>query len=123
MTDPETTFGRNVRKLREAHGLSQAEFGRRLAAFGFPMLQSTVTKLEAGRRPIRVNEGGAIAAFFDVPLRQLLGEHGLDGITVPPPSLQEQKVEELHRLVTQARMVHDALGRALAFFDDQEGEA
>jgi hypothetical protein len=35
------------------------------------MHQTTVAKLEAGAKPLRLNEVAAIAAYFDVPVESL----------------------------------------------------
>ncbi len=64
--DLEAVVARRVRRLREEFGLTQAEFGRRLANHGPGMQQTTVARLEAGARPIRLNEVAAMAHVFDV---------------------------------------------------------
>jgi transcriptional regulator with XRE-family HTH domain len=70
--DPESVLGQRVRDLRLGLGVSQAELGEALAKYGFPMHQTTVAKLEAADRPIRVNEAAALARIFKVPLAQLM---------------------------------------------------
>jgi transcriptional regulator with XRE-family HTH domain len=80
--DLEGTVGNNVRWLRESRGLSQQQLGSDLFAYRAGMHQTTVAKLEAGAKPLRLNEVAAIAAYFGVPIESLwdqtgatLGEH------------------------------------------------
>jgi transcriptional regulator with XRE-family HTH domain len=56
-----------VAQLREERGWSQAELARRLSAIGFEMHQTTVAKLESGKRPLRVAEVFALAEVFGLP--------------------------------------------------------
>lgn len=70
---PEYFVGRRTRELREERGWSQAELGRRLAAYGFDMHQSTVAKLENSVRPIRYNEIDALAEIFGVHVMEMIG--------------------------------------------------
>lgn len=69
--DLEKIVGQRVRQLREAAGLTQQELGASLFLHGEPLHQTTVAKLEAGTRPLRLNDVGALAAFFDVPIESL----------------------------------------------------
>lgn len=67
----ERRVAENVRRLRKERGWTQSELGQRLGTFGFPMQQTTVTKLEAGERPIRLDEVLALARLFDVKVEDL----------------------------------------------------
>jgi RNA polymerase sigma factor (sigma-70 family) len=60
----EQLVGERTRQYREALGWSQDELGRRLGEYGFPMHQTTVAKLEAGTRPIRLDEVWALSLIF-----------------------------------------------------------
>jgi transcriptional regulator with XRE-family HTH domain len=71
LVNPETVVARNVRQIREARGISQQQLGKDLAFFGVGMHQTTVAKLEAGSKPLRLNEVAAIAHYFDVPVESL----------------------------------------------------
>lgn len=72
----EQVVGRRVAALRRARDWSQAELGERLAAFGLPMTQPVVWKLERGQRPLRVSEVDALARIFDLPLVAMLDTTG-----------------------------------------------
>jgi transcriptional regulator with XRE-family HTH domain len=67
LLEHERAFGRNVARLREERDWSQAELARRLTALGFEMHQTTVAKLEAGKRPVRLAEMYALAQVFELP--------------------------------------------------------
>ena len=62
-------MAKNVRWLREVRGLSQQQLGADLG-----MHQTTVAKLEAGSKPLRLNEIATIAAYFEVPPASLWEE-------------------------------------------------
>jgi transcriptional regulator with XRE-family HTH domain len=72
--DLEAAVAKNVRRLRESHGVSQQQLGSDLSRNGFGMHQVTVAQLEAGAKPLRLNEVAAIAAYFDVPVESLWQE-------------------------------------------------
>jgi transcriptional regulator with XRE-family HTH domain len=67
LLDHERVLCQKVAQLREERGWSQAELARRLSAIGFEMHQTTVAKLEAGKRPLRVAEVFALAQVFGLP--------------------------------------------------------
>jgi len=69
--DLEVTVAKNVRWLREGRGISQQQLGSDLSRNGFGMHQVTVAQLEAGVKPLRLNEVAAIAAYFEVPVESL----------------------------------------------------
>lgn len=63
----ERGFGQKVRAYRQERGWSQEELARRLRDLGLDMHQTTIAKLEAGRRPTRLSEAYAIALAFGLP--------------------------------------------------------
>jgi len=65
-TDFDGRIGENIQRLRKAKGMSQADLARELTARGFPFQQQGVLRLEGGTRPLRFEEGLAIAEIFDV---------------------------------------------------------
>lgn len=75
-TDLEATVAKNVRRLREGRGISQQQLGTDLFLHGVGMHQTTVAKLEAGSKPLRLNEVAAIAAYSEVPIESLWEETG-----------------------------------------------
>jgi transcriptional regulator with XRE-family HTH domain len=58
--------GGNVARFRRVTGMSQAELGRALGRYGFPMEQQTILTIERGSRPLKVEEAHAIAEVLGV---------------------------------------------------------
>lgn len=73
---PEQFAGRRVATLRNERGWTQQELAERLAQLGHEMHQTTVAKLESGRRPIRLNELIALATLLEVPATSLMPQDG-----------------------------------------------
>ena len=69
--DLEAAVANNVRELREGRGISQQQLGSDLFPRCFWMNRTTVAELEAGVKPLRLNEVAAIAAYFEVPVESL----------------------------------------------------
>lgn len=68
--------GENVKTLRKALGLIQADLAAEMEALGFGWVRQTVAETEAGRRDITIAELVSLAQIFDVPLARLVGEPG-----------------------------------------------
>ncbi|MFT8180070.1 Putative regulator or DNA-binding protein [Mycobacteroides abscessus subsp. abscessus] len=71
---PNKIVGRNTAEFRGQRGLSQAELANRLAAqIGKSSVDpTTITRLEAGKRPTTVDELVALAQILDVDVAALL---------------------------------------------------
>ena len=55
-------------EVRKAQGLSQTDLAKRLADLGLPFYQPTVARIEAGERPIRLNEAIAFCEVLGLDL-------------------------------------------------------
>lgn len=67
------TVAANVQRLRVAHNLNIPELGRRLEGVGHPMTATSITRLEAGRRRIDVDDVMALSIVLGVtPVALLL---------------------------------------------------
>jgi transcriptional regulator with XRE-family HTH domain len=67
-------FGDRVKAERYRRGWSQADMAKLLSANGVhPMHPTTIAKIEAGDRSVRINEAVAIAEAFEINLDTLLG--------------------------------------------------
>jgi transcriptional regulator with XRE-family HTH domain len=71
-TGPEGIVVRRVRDLRTKAGLTQSQMAAEMTARGFSMVQSTIANIEAGHRPVRLNEAVALAAVVGAELPELL---------------------------------------------------
>lgn len=74
--------GRNVSYLRQEAGLTQEELAAAMTDLGFGWRRQTVTEVEAGHRPVSIEELAAVSALFDMPPEAVVVAAGL----VPGPS-------------------------------------
>jgi transcriptional regulator with XRE-family HTH domain len=70
--DPEEQAGKALRQLRQARNWSQQEVAVRMAAFGYDFHQTTIAKIEAAQRPLRVRELADFAALYGVGVQELV---------------------------------------------------
>jgi transcriptional regulator with XRE-family HTH domain len=71
------TFGRRVREERERRRMPQQHIATVLGAiYGFTWHQTTVAKVEAGERPVKLAEALAISYVLEVPLDELIDGQG-----------------------------------------------
>ncbi|ASD21476.1 hypothetical protein B7495_04715 [Cryobacterium sp. LW097] len=63
----ERGFCAKLKQLREQRGWSQNEMAVKLSEYGFDLHQTTIAKLEAGKRPLRVAELFAFGLIFGLP--------------------------------------------------------
>lgn len=70
----EHAVSRKFKELRQLAGLSQTGVAERMFSKGQPWHQSTVYKIETGRRPIRVGELADLAAVLGVTQWVLLSD-------------------------------------------------
>ena len=81
-------FARNVRRLREERGWSQAELGRRLGA-GHALRQARVATIEA-TGSVTIDQADAFADAFGVPVEVLL--------YAEPPATKAIQVQRLMQI-------------------------
>lgn len=105
---PEEIAGRELQRLRIARGWSQEEAARQMDAYGYDWHQTTVSKIEAAQRPLRLNELADLASLYGVPLDALLSElPQIDSETLENQA--KAKVARLERKFAALRQVFDAL--------------
>jgi transcriptional regulator with XRE-family HTH domain len=68
----EERFAVNIRRVREEQGMSQGKFAEEMTTRGWPWRQQTVTRVETGRRTVRLGEAHAAADILHVTLDRLL---------------------------------------------------
>lgn len=95
----EQAMARRLKALRQAAGLSQVELAERMSGRGQPWRQSTVWKIECGRRNVRVGELADLAAILGVTPAALLSDQDCaDAVTardVMERALREQVAAEI----------------------------
>ncbi|MBO0979906.1 helix-turn-helix domain-containing protein [Microbacterium sp. SD291] len=74
MAVPDEELARQIKRAREAQGMSQEGLAGRVATIlGHEFRQQTIYKIESGTRKVVVSELVAIAATLGVPVTTLLG--------------------------------------------------
>lgn len=74
-TDTDTTIGENIRRFREALGLSQAQLAQRLVDGGLEgFYPQTVLRVEKGIRPLRLAEALVVAEALNTELGALAAD-------------------------------------------------
>ncbi len=79
-------LGQRLRALREAHRLTQAEFGERVG-----LEAETVSRVERGHQPLSVANLARVATVFGVPIAALVDPE----VPLPPPALEPGELEIL----------------------------
>ena len=119
--DPEVQAGRALRRLRLSRSWSQEEVARRMSAYGYDFHQTTIAKIEAAQRPLRVRELADFAALYGVEVQAL--------VYPPNDSLLEiaQELGEVQAMLakarTEAERAHDRMQMATAAYQASAAEA
>ena len=108
--DLEAVVARNVRLLREGGDISRHQLGADLVLHGCGMSEAAVAQMEAGSRPLRLNEVAAIAAYFVVPVESLWQPGG------------EIPKEHKRVFVVGAAQDDEAEKRAAAYYSQERNE-
>lgn len=69
----ETYFREKLKTERESRGWSQSAMAKMLSDNGIPMHATTIAKIEAGDRAVRIDEAAGIAQLLDESVDVLLG--------------------------------------------------
>jgi transcriptional regulator with XRE-family HTH domain len=97
----EQHFGAQVKEAREVSGWTQEALARHLQqASGIGLSQTAITRLEQGKRPIRLNEASALAKLFGLDLQALSGT-----LTQLTDDEYQQAKAELENVVQKERAV------------------
>ncbi len=97
-TPTETRFRERIAVERKRRKLSQSDVAQMLNGRGLPgVYATTVAKIEAGDRTVRIDEAAAFADIFGLPLDELIGRH-----------LDEQTRTLSYVLQAVTRMMHQA---------------
>lgn len=103
--------------LRKERGWSQAELSERMAGYGFDLHQTTIAKLEAGTRPLRVAEMYALSHIFQMPPGAVFfmassdrEVDGMDQLTEQIAEIERQRDEMQSMLLRQIEQTVEILG-------------
>jgi transcriptional regulator with XRE-family HTH domain len=84
--------GANLRRVREAAGLSQADLATKLAEQGLPLAQQTVYKIEHGARPLRFEESLAVTEILGVDCTSLAQQFDNEAVGEAAARLQRLNI-------------------------------
>jgi transcriptional regulator with XRE-family HTH domain len=113
----EKILGRKVRQLRTERGWSQEQLSERLNGLGWAVHQTTVAKLEAGTRPIRIAEADTLAVAFGLPLEAMW----YMPVTGEPWSMAAMR-DQLKRIDDTIAHLEDYLRSTILNLADQQAE-
>ena len=109
---PEEIAGRQLALLREERGWSQSEVARRMEAYGYNWHQTTVGRVESGKRPLRLNELVHPAAMFGVsPIRLIVPNVTPDRLSDDIKAIEDARSDFLGRLEEARGQLEDASTR------------
>ncbi len=94
----EERFAANLRAIRDERGISQGRLADEMAARGWPWRQQTVTRVETGRRMVRLGEAKAVAEILHTSLDRLTW-----------PTAEARLVESLAGWMRTARTAYRAI--------------
>ncbi|QSR25557.1 hypothetical protein CFH99_07965 [Nocardioides aromaticivorans] len=67
-----TVVGERLRGLRDGRRWTQGQVAERLVDWGITLHPSAISKIEAGERALRLDEGAAFAGLFQIDLDNLV---------------------------------------------------
>ena len=70
--DPDVTFVTNMKAYREAQGIGRGRFAQLMSERGHSWHESTVPKVEAGTRSVKIGEALAVAQILKTTVTELL---------------------------------------------------
>ncbi|OBF42568.1 hypothetical protein A5719_03300 [Mycolicibacterium peregrinum] len=89
--DFDRVVGANIRRWRDARGLSQADLASKLGIH-----QQTIQKIEKGTRPLKYAEAVHISDVLDIPLKDLFKEFNAEDAAFSSFSMEVSR--EFHKL-------------------------
>jgi transcriptional regulator with XRE-family HTH domain len=95
--------------LRQQRGWSQSEVARRMEVYGYNWHQTTVGRVENGKRPLRLNELMLLAAMFGVsPIHLLVPNVAPDRLSDDIKAVEDARSDIVGRLEEARDQLADA---------------
>lgn len=95
VTDTDALIGRRIHELRDRLGLPQAKFAQILRERGFRSYDSTISRIETGKRPLHLSEAMVLCQALDLDLRALT--HGIQAAQRPSMAPAIRVLQEYDR--------------------------
>lgn len=119
----EDIFVRQMKRLRAAHELSQAELADRVRDLGGNLYQQTIAKIEAGQRAVRLQEADLIAKALRSSVSEMLAAAIEKAEEDPEANPETMDIEGLLTRVKAAERRRDGLAANLRDARRAEAEA
>lgn len=119
----EDMFVRQMKRLRAARGLSQAELAERVAKLGGNLYQQTIAKIESGQRAVRLQEADLIAQALRSSVSEMLSTAIGDDESDPDSDPETMDIEDLLTRVIAAQRRREGLAHELQDARRAEREA
>jgi transcriptional regulator with XRE-family HTH domain len=104
---PEQVAGARIREIRLARHMTQAALAKAMKALGYNWLQTTIAKVEAAERPLRLNEATDLAGVLGVEIDYLLTPPLTGMLAVSKDFRELLRLEEIaERLEAEAMELH-----------------
>lgn len=104
-----------MRHLREHAGMSQRQMARELSRLGVAIDSTAITRIESGKRSVRIDEAWAIAAVLRVQVQDLVSEQ----TTMASP---EELLESAQQMLQEAERRYQAQEESLREWRDRVAE-
>lgn len=112
-------FGKRIKAERERRRWSQNQMATMLTQRKTPMHATTIAKIEAGDRSVRITEAVAFAELFEVTVDALLGRTGPDQSTLTfALVVLADYVRDAERLIKQTQGVVADIGEQVESVDE-----
>lgn len=119
----EDIFVRQMKRLRTAHGLSQAELADRVRELGGNLYQQTIAKIESGQRAVRLQEADLIAHALRSSVSEMLAAAIEKAEEDPEANPETMDIESLLARVKAAQRRREGLAANLREARRAEEEA
>lgn len=111
-------IGASVKRWRLLSGLTQEAVTAEMVKRGFEFHQSTLYKIESGKRRVLIGEAVALAEVLGVPLESLISPDTEAEVTLLTQAklgarLELEALERAHEALNDARMYHLSIRRGL----------
>lgn len=120
----EKRFAALMRTVRESKGISQEDMGRKMVEAGWAgWRQTTVSRIEAGNRTVRLAEAHAIARILGLGLTRMLDAQAQEGTAEDAARLKEleseirgvhEQIEKLQARADQLTTTRDRLAASMS---------
>lgn len=114
----ENVFRENMKRRREILGMNQTDLARRMKAQGHAFHQQTIQRVEAGERPVRLDEAFAIADILESSVESMTRTYasGFADVVYAVEKLERESHNAYDGVLTSIADWHEAFDDLYAEF-------